>query len=294
MQIRVEHISKSFAGRKVVKDVSFTIEQGRCVALIGPNGAGKTTLLHMLVGLIESDGGMISYHRDKNWRNKIGFLPQIPAFYGWMTANEFLRFTGKLAHVDSSTLKDRISAVLQLTGIEDAANRKIQGFSGGMKQRLGLAQALLHKPSFLILDEPVSALDPVGRRDVMKLLNELKKTTTIIYSTHILHDAEEISDDIFLMREGEIVARGTLEELLSQATKNYSIRATNPLPKELSQCDFIKEIDMLGDCNAEIILHPSSKKEELLRWCLDHHVDIVHFHQGKQTLESVFMEVVHS
>lgn len=294
MQIRVEHISKSFAGRKVVKDVSFTIEQGRCVALIGPNGAGKTTLLHMLVGLIESDGGMISYHRDKNWRNKIGFLPQIPAFYGWMTANEFLRFTGKLAHVDSSTLKDRISAVLQLTGIEDAANRKIQGFSGGMKQRLGLAQALLHKPSFLILDEPVSALDPVGRRDVMKLLNELKKTTTIIYSTHILHDAEEISDDIFLMREGEIVARGTLEELLSQATKNYSIRATNPLPKELSQCDFIKEIYMLGDCNAEIILHPSGKKEDLLRWCLDHHVDIVHFHQGKQTLESVFMEVVHS
>jgi len=294
LEIRAEYISKSFAGRKVVKDVSFTIEQGRCVALIGPNGAGKTTLLHMLVGLIESDGGTISYHRDNNWRNKIGFLPQIPAFYGWMTANEYLRFTGKLAHVDSSTLKDRISTVLQLTGIEDAANRKIQGFSGGMKQRLGLAQALLHKPSFLILDEPVSALDPVGRRDVMKLLNELRKTTTIIYSTHILHDAEEISDDIFLMREGEIVARGTLEELLSQATKNYSIRAANPLPKELSQCDFIKEIYMVGDCSAEIILHPSGKKEDLLRWCLDHHVDIVHFHQGKQTLESVFMEVVHS
>ena len=294
MQIRAEHISKSFAGRKVVKDVSFSIEQGRCVALIGPNGAGKTTLLHMLVGLIESDGGTISYHRDKNWRNTIGFLPQIPAFYGWMTPNEFLRYTGKLAHIEKSTLTDRISAVLQLTGIEDAANRKIQGFSGGMKQRLGLAQALLHKPSFLILDEPVSALDPVGRRDVMNILNELKKTTTIIYSTHILHDAEEISDDIFLMREGEIVARGTLDELLSQATKNYSIRAANPLPKELSQCDFIKEIYMVGDYSAEIILHSSSKKEELLHWCLDHHVDIVHFHQGKQTLESVFMEVVHS
>jgi len=294
MEIVAEHISKSFAGRKVVKDVSFTIEEGRCVALIGPNGAGKTTLLHILVGLIESEGGTISYHREKNWRNQIGFLPQIPSFYGWMTPYEFLRFSGKLAHLDQSTLKERISSVLQLTGIEEAVNRKIQGFSGGMKQRLGLAQALLHRPSLLILDEPVSALDPVGRRDVINLLNELKKTTTIIYSTHILHDAEEISDDILLMREGEIVARGKLKELLSQATQNYSLRAGNPLPKELAHCDFVKELFMTGDYSAEIILHASGKKEELLRWCLDHNIDIVHFHQGKQTLESVFMEAVHS
>ena len=292
MNIKAEHLSKSFTGRKVVNDVSFTIEQGRCVALIGPNGAGKTTLLHMLVGLIDSDGGTISYHHDKNWRNEIGFLPQIPSFYGWMTPNEFLRFTGKLAHMDKAKLKERIPFVLKLTGINDAANRKIQGFSGGMKQRLGLAQALLHQPSFLILDEPVSALDPVGRRDVMNILNELKKTTTIIYSTHILHDAEEISDDILLMRNGEIVAHGTLEVLLSQAAQNYSLRAANPLPKELADCEFIKEIYMVGEYSADIILRSDSTKEELLRWCLDHNVDIVHFHQGKQTLESVFMEVV--
>ena len=294
MNIEAKHISKSFAGRKVVNDVSFTIEQGRCVAVIGPNGAGKTTLLHMLVGLIESDGGTICYHQDANWRNKIGFMPQIPSFYGWMTPNEFLRFTGKLSHLDKTKLKERIAFVLQLTGISDAANRKIQGFSGGMKQRLGLAQALLHQPSLLILDEPVSALDPVGRRDVMNILNELKKTTTIIYSTHILHDAEEISDDILLMRDGAIVAHGTLEELLSRATQNYSLRAANPLPQELSQCEFIKEIYWVGDYSADIILRPDGTKEQLLRWCLDHHVDIVHFHQGKQTLESVFMEVVKS
>ncbi|MGN1385297.1 MAG: ABC transporter ATP-binding protein [Bacillus sp. (in: firmicutes)] len=294
MNIEAKHISKSFDGRKVVNDVSFTVEQGRCVALIGPNGAGKTTLLHMLVGLIESDSGTISYHQDANWRNEIGFMPQIPSFYGWMTPNEFLRFTGKLAHLDKTKLKERIAFVLQLTGISEAANRKIQGFSGGMKQRLGLAQALLHQPSLLILDEPVSALDPVGRRDVMNILNELKKTTTIIYSTHILHDAEEISDDILLIRDGAIVAHGTLEELLSRATQNYSLRASNPLPHELSQCEFIKEIYMVGEYSADIILRPDGTKEQLLRWCLDHHVDLVHFHQGKQTLESVFMEVVKS
>ncbi|WP_042346926.1 ABC transporter ATP-binding protein [Bacillus massiliigorillae] len=292
MNIHVRNVTKKFQQHIAVNDVSFDIESGRCVALIGPNGAGKTTLLKMLVGLIKQDQGDISYHHDTNWRREIGFLPQIPSFYGWMTPKEFLLFMGKISEVDKSILKTRVDEVLLATGIAEASNRKIQGFSGGMKQRLGLAQALLHKPSFLLLDEPVSALDPVGRRDVMNILADLKKSTTIIYSTHVLHDAEEISDDVLLMKNGEIVAKGTMENLLSNAIQNYTLKTGHEIPKALSQCEFIKNISLIGKNTAEITLHPTSKKEELLQWCLDNNIDIITFQQGKQTLESVFLEVV--
>lgn len=292
MNIYVRNVTKKFQQRAAVNNVSFDIEQGRCVALIGPNGAGKTTLLKMLVGLLKQDNGDISYHQQSNWRKEIGFLPQVPNFYGWMTPKEFLMFMGKISEMDRSILKTRVDEVLVATGISEASNRKIQGFSGGMKQRLGLAQALLHNPSFLLLDEPVSALDPFGRRDVMNILASLKESTTIIYSTHVLHDAEEISDDVLLMKSGEIVAKDTLESLLSNATQNYTLKTAYEIPEALMKCRFIKNISLIGKYTAEIILHSSSGKEQLLQWCLDNKVDIVMFQQGKQTLESVFLEVV--
>ncbi|MEH6941786.1 ABC transporter ATP-binding protein [Bacillus sp. JJ722] len=288
----MKNITKKFQQRTVVKNVSFEIEKGRCVALIGPNGAGKTTLLKMLVGLLKQDQGDISYHQQSNWRKEIGFLPQIPNFYGWMTAKEFLMFMGKISEIDRSILKARVNELLVVTGLTEASTRKIQGYSGGMKQRLGLAQALLDKPSFLLLDEPVSALDPVGRRDVMNILANLKESTTIIYSTHVLHDAEEISDDVLLMKNGEIVAKGTMESLLSNAVQNYTLKTAHEFPETLSQCSFIKSISFIGKQTAEITLQSTSGKEELLQWCLHNKVDLIAFQQGKQTLESVFLEVV--
>lgn len=292
MDIQVRNITKLFQQHTVVDDVSFDIESGRCVALIGPNGAGKTTLLKMLVGLLQQNKGDISYHHNKNWRKEVGFLPQDPHFYGWMSAAEFLLYMGKLSEMDNTTLKARVNEVLEATGLHDVGKKQIQGFSGGMKQRLGLAQALLHKPSFLLLDEPVSALDPVGRRDVINILNDLKASTTIIYSTHILHDAEEISDDILLMKQGKIVAKGTLDSLLENAGQNLVLKLANDIPEALFECTFIKNISLLGKKSAEITLQPTSKKEELLQWILEHKLDVRLFQEGKQSLESLFLEVV--
>lgn len=292
MDIYVNNITKTFRQKAVVKDVSFTVQKGRCTALIGPNGAGKTTLLKILAGLLKQDRGDISYHHIPEWKQYIGFLPQVPSFYGWMTAREFLIFMGKFSQMNKRHLQKRIEEVLVLTGMLEAAERRIQGFSGGMKQRLGLAQALLHEPKILLLDEPVSALDPVGRRDVMNLLFELKASTTIIYSTHVLHDAQEVSDDVLLMKDGEIIEKGTLESLLSYAKQSYTLRSVDAIPEELAQCGFIKDIRFIGKNTAEIRLRQANSKEELLRWCLDHHVDILSFQQDKQTLESMFLEVV--
>ncbi|WP_019241757.1 MULTISPECIES: ABC transporter ATP-binding protein [Bacillus] len=292
MNIIVKNITKSFQNRKVLQDVSFQIKKGRCVALIGPNGAGKTTLLKILVGLLDSDQGEVSFHRTNNWKKEIGFLPQIPSFYNWMTAKEFLMFMGKVSQINKSQLKIKVEEVLDSTGLTEASNRKIQGFSGGMKQRLGLAQALLHEPSLLFLDEPVSALDPVGRRDVMNILSGLKGKTTIVYSTHVLHDAEEISDDVLFMKEGSIIAQGTLDQLLSQTTKTYTLKISNDFPSDFNTCNFIKNVNMLDAKTANLTLQNEKSKEELLQWCLNHHLDIIQFQKEKLTLESVFMEVV--
>lgn len=292
MNIDVKNLTKIYQGRSVVKDVTFSIERNRCTALIGPNGAGKTTLLKMLAGLIEPDKGEISFHSKSNWKREFGFLAQEARFFEWMTAKELLSMLGKLSGLNRSELNNRMDEVLEATGLMDSANRKISGFSGGMKQRLGLAQAILHKPSLLLLDEPVSALDPIGRRDVINILTQLKETTTIIYSTHVLHDAEEISDDVLLMKEGAFIANDTLEHLLSRTGQNYMLKTSEGVGEQLLSCPFIHHFQLLGDTTANIMLKPEATKEQLLYWCLQNNVGILSFEQGKQTLESVFLEVV--
>ncbi|RAP73898.1 ABC transporter ATP-binding protein [Paenibacillus montanisoli] len=212
----VEGISRSFGGTQAVKDISFTLGEGRCTALLGPNGAGKTTTIRMLTGLLVPTAGHIRFRGLKpgaDQRAYIGYLPQIPAFHGWMTGAEFLRYAAGLCGIPKREAASRSAELLERVGIGGAGKRRIGGYSGGMKQRLGLAQALIHKPQLLILDEPVSALDPIGRREVMELLGELKRETTILFSTHVLHDAEELCDDVVIMRSGRVAVSGALNDI---------------------------------------------------------------------------------
>lgn len=287
MSFYVRNLSKIFNDQVVVNDVSFELEHGRCVALIGPNGAGKTTLLKMLTGLIAYKQGEISFQKAKEWKQDIGFLPQVPFFYEWMTPGEFLTFVGRLSKMDEDLLSRKIEEVLTATGLSEVRNKKIQGFSGGMKQRLGLAQAILHEPALLFLDEPVSALDPVGRREVMTILSKLKTKTTILYSTHVLHDAEEISDDILLMKNGEIISQGTLEQLLSQASNVYEVESVSSLP-EVNNFN----INLIRPNKAEVSFKSIEEKKQFLQWCVDQDINLVSFQERKQTLETLFMEAV--
>lgn len=195
--LAVEHLTKSYDKTVAVRDVSVSIKQGRCVALIGPNGAGKTTTLKILAGLIRPTEGTIHFHGEANpdLRFSLRYLPQNPGFHDWMTGREFLIYVGQLAGLSQVEAKERSMAIMGRLGLETAANRSIGGYSGGMKQRLGICQALIHRPQLLILDEPVSALDPVGRREILELLADLRGEATVLYSTHVLHDAEEISSN---------------------------------------------------------------------------------------------------
>src|SRR5699024_9202307 len=139
--------------------------------------------------------------QNEDIRPYIGYLPQYPTFYGWMSGYEFLIYIGKLANMNKDDVNERAEELLALVGLSEAKNKKIRTYSGGMKQRLGIAQAIIHRPQILMLDEPVSSLDPIGRREVLELMEQLKQEMTIIFSTHILSDADEISDELLLLHE---------------------------------------------------------------------------------------------
>ncbi len=290
MRLQVQNVTKRFKQRTVLDDMSFDLEKGRCLALIGPNGAGKSTLLRILAGLLQADKGTVSIHGHKNWKQKIGYLPQVPNFGSFMTAREFLTWMAELSKVADK--KKRVDEVLKQTGIEEAADRMISGFSGGMKQRLGMAQAIIHRPEFLILDEPVSALDPAGRRDVIRIIQEIKEHTTIIYSTHVLHDAEEISDDVLLMKNGKQVAYGPMTEMLLDKEQRYVLKTENEIPVRIEQCSFVKRVEYMNPSSAVIHLLEDACRPPFLQWCLDNSLDVIHFQRKKMTLEEVFMEVM--
>jgi len=213
--LNVNRLSKQYGNHAAVDSISFKLEKHTATALIGPNGAGKTTTLSMLAGLVKQTSGSIEVaDMDvKDIRTCIGFLPQYPKFFSWMSALEFTEMAAKLSGMDAKIARMESEKTLTFVGLEEAKNKKIATYSGGMKQRLGLAQAIVHKPKLLLLDEPVSALDPVGRRQVMNLLKELQEQTTILYSTHILNDAEEMTDQLIFMQKGKLTEQGHLNDV---------------------------------------------------------------------------------
>ena len=213
--LETTNLTKIYGSEQAVNKVSFSLIEGTSTALIGPNGSGKTTTLSMLAGLLQPTDGMISFNGEKNAdiRKHIGFLPQYPQFFSWMTALEFTEMAARLSGMDSRHTKIEAQKTLEFVGLGEALRKKTGAFSGGMKQRLGLAQAIVHKPKILLLDEPVSALDPVGRREIMNLLKSLQQNMTILYSTHILNDAEEITNQLLFLRKGELVEQGSLSDV---------------------------------------------------------------------------------
>jgi ABC-2 type transport system ATP-binding protein len=296
--IQIKELTKSFKGTEVIKGLNFGLEKGKCTALIGPNGAGKTTTLRMLSGLMQPTGGSISFTdiKTEDIRSLIGYLPQFPVYYEWMSGFEFLAYAGKLTGLNKKAANERSLELLHVVGIVNAKDQRIGKYSGGMKQRLGIAQALIHRPQLLMLDEPVSALDPFGRREVMELLKTLKKETTILFSTHILNDAEEICDEILFLHNGKIVESGTMDELRmryqqSKIDFNFQLKA-DEFARLISNYDWIESIKIEGNRISVSVRELEKARQEFLKLIHDHNLPLSKFEISSLTLEDVFMKVV--
>ena len=291
-------MTKTFKGKIAVNNFSMELHSGECVGLIGPNGAGKSTLIKVISDIIDSNAGEILMNEKKisKMKREIGYLPQYPNFFHWMTAKETLTFMGKLSGLQQEELTNSIPEILTKVGLRGEENSRVGTFSGGMKQRLGIAQALLHKPSLIVMDEPVSALDPIGRREVLNLIEKIKKDTTILLSTHILSDAEEICERFVIIKDGTKIEDTTITELLNRNSENkLNVEITAKDQKWIDvvkKLPYVKEVEVIGHKVKIKVENIEKNKNILLKNALEHEVDIVKFEINNDTLEEIFLKLV--
>lgn len=221
--IRTQSLVKLYGEVRALDGLDLHVPAGVVYGFLGPNGAGKTTTMRILSGLARADRGqayiqeqLISLYNPDQLKS-VGVLPEEPSFYHWMTSREYLRdFIGPMYGLNGNAAYQRADELLDIVGISYAADRRIGGYSRGMRQRLGIAQALIHRPEILLLDEPVSALDPAGRREILELIDSLRGGTTILFSTHILTDVERVCDVIGIIDKGHMVVEEKRDRLLAR------------------------------------------------------------------------------
>ena len=303
--IRCEGLSKQYGDVQALQPLNLTVPHGAIFGFLGRNGAGKTTTIRLLTGLaVPSSGrawvaGVETTTADSAARSSFGYLPQEPAFYGWMSATEYLDYVGQLCQMDKGTRKRRIDEMLALVKLTDAAKRPIRGFSGGMMQRLGIAQALLHEPPVLFLDEPTSALDPAGRHELLALLASLRGQVTIFLSSHILADVERICDTIGIIREGELVLVAGRDELMAQyATDSILLEVAAGSPTAVSTLLSILQtqpwLQQIDQENGRLHLHVSDvsvAQQAILPLIAENQVQLNKFEWIRPSLEEIFLSI---
>ncbi|MCR8871180.1 ABC transporter ATP-binding protein [Bacillus sp. AFS026049] len=298
MKLEIKNVTKKFKEKTAVNNFSMELQSGECVGLIGPNGAGKSTLIKVIADIIDPSTGEILLDGKKisKMKKEIGYLPQYPNFFQWMTAKETLTFMGQLSGIKREELLKGIPEILSKVGLSGEENSKVRTFSGGMKQRLGIAQALLHKPALIVMDEPVSALDPIGRREVLNIIKEIKKDTTILLSTHILSDAEEICERFVIIKSGKKIEDTTMSELLNRNSGNkINVDITSKSQKwieNVKSLNFVKGVEVMGNKLKIEVEDIESNKNMLLANALEHNVDLVRFEIDNDTLEEIFLKLV--
>ncbi|ACJ80652.1 ATP-binding cassette domain-containing protein [Bacillus paranthracis] len=298
MKLEIKNVTKSFKGKIAVNNFSMELQAGECVGLIGPNGAGKSTLIKVISDITNPTAGEVLLNGIKisKMKSEIGYLPQYPNFFHWMTARETLMFMGQLSGLNKVELSKSIPEILEKVGLKGEENAKVSTFSGGMKQRLGIAQALLHKPSLIVMDEPVSALDPIGRREVLNLIEEIKKDTTILLSTHILSDAEEICERFVIIKDGTKIEDTTITELLHRNSENKLIIEITTKDQKwievVKKLPYVKDVEVVGLKIKVKVESIEINKNMLLQNALEHKVNIVKFEMSNDTLEEIFLKLV--
>ncbi|WP_420642431.1 ATP-binding cassette domain-containing protein [Candidatus Leptofilum sp.] len=303
--IRCESLSKQYGEVHALKPLNLTVDKGSIFGFLGRNGAGKTTTIRLLTGLAVPTSGRAwvdsveTTTANSAARSRFGYLPQDPAFYSWMTPREYLDYVGKLFQMDKAARQCRIEEMLTLVKLTDAAKRPIRGFSGGMVQRLGIAQALLHEPPVLFLDEPTSALDPAGRHELLALLQTLRGQVTIFLSSHILADVERVCDTIGIIHDGELVLVAGRDELMNKyATDSVLLEVAAGSPTAvphllpiLQNQSWVQQIDQE---NGRLHLHVhdmATAQQAILPLMAENQVQLRKFEWKRPSLEEIFLSI---
>jgi len=293
--LHVTDLRKRFGDKEVLRGLNLSVPQNSIFGFIGKNGSGKTTTMKIAIGLLRSDSGEISVNGEKvvygqtATNRYIGYLPDVPEFYSFMTAAEYLSFCGEISGMSDAEIKTRRGELLELVGLSSETHR-IKGFSRGMKQRLGIAQALLNRPKLLICDEPTSALDPVGRKEILDILLTVREQTTVLFSTHILSDVERICTDVAFLNNGTADIQGKLSDVKkSYRKKEYQLETESDSDTVIIENTFacVKRIDKnkLGFCEKD---HSVS---DILHFLAQHNIPLLKLERLEPSLEDLFMEV---
>ena len=295
--LQIKNLRKRFGDKEVLKGLELSVPEHSIFGFVGRNGAGKTTTMKAILGLLQVDDGEIYVSGKKvvygqtSTNRYIGYLPDVPEFYSFMTPREYLRLCGQSLDMKKADIEERSTELLALVGLADEKHR-IKGFSRGMKQRLGIAQALLGKPKLLICDEPTSALDPLGRKEILDILSAVRESTTVLFSTHILSDVERICDQIALLHHGEIALQGTMDDIHAmhkgagfeiefhrkEDLEAFSGYFSGGVPAGNMQLDF-------PDCDRRDMLRA-------LHTLAERDIPIQRIEQKEPSLEALFMEVI--
>lgn len=304
--IHATGLSKKFGSIEALTGLDLSVPQHSIVGFLGPNGAGKTTAIKLLLGLSRPTSGQATVFgldavRDSTAiRSRIGYLAQDPRFFTHLTARETLEFTARFFFKGPKpAIEDRIEETLDLVGLTDKADRPTKGFSGGERQRLGIAQAQVNHPDLLVLDEPAAALDPLGRRDVLKIMERLREHATIFYSTHILDDVQRVSDRVVILHQGRKVADATTSQLLDGGcTYQVDIRGDGGTAKTMIETQpWVSEVVLSategGDRLMVTVTDQAVGDAQLLRWILrDEALTVTSFGRRQHNLEDVFLHLV--
>jgi ABC-2 type transport system ATP-binding protein len=304
--ISTKGLTKSYGRIRALDHLDLTVPSGSIFGFLGPNGAGKTTTLRLLTGLATATEGSgtvagveIGGTGGELARN-IGYLDQDPRFYAWMKGRELLTMVGRLHGLRGGDLRRRVGEVLEIVGLTEAAGRRIGGYSGGMRQRLGIGQALINQPRVLFLDEPVSSLDPEGRRDVLEIISRLRGTATVFMSTHILNDVERVCDRVAILNVGHLVVEGPIDELLDHYAQ--PIWELVPEPHQAGSIDrlatlmraqpWTREVRTLPDTVRVFVNDTRQAGPAMLPLIASSGVELVRLERARPSLEDVFLRLV--
>ena len=304
--VQVEALHKHYGAVHALDGLDLQVAAGTVFGFLGPNGAGKTTTLRILTGLARPSSGKaqvagVDVLKDRGSLScRIGHLPEEPAFYIWMTPREFLDYLGRLYGLTTRERKSRTSELLALVRMEDVSKRRIAGFSRGMRQRLGVAAALIHRPEVLFLDEPASALDPAGRKEVLDMIGNLRGQCTVLMSTHILADVERVCDVVGIISKGRMLVQSRREELLERyavpaiEVESDDQAALSEWVEELRRLPWVTAITARNGAFRISVKDVQSAKRQLLALAVNSGLSLNRYEEVRPSLEDVFLQLVGS